>query len=44
MIFHLNKKNKPTIMDISMKKNSQRIAVAQGIIQFSSQLLVKLNH
>ena len=42
MIFHLNKKNKPTIMDISMKKISQRIAVAQGIIQFSKSTFSKI--
>ena len=35
MISHLNKKNKPTIIDISAKKITNRIAIAQGIIQFS---------
>ena len=35
MISHLNKKNKPAIIDISAKKITNRIAIAQGIIQFS---------
>ncbi len=35
MILHLNKKNKPTIVDISSKKITSRIAIAQGIIEFS---------
>ena len=35
MILHLNKKNKPTIVDISQKKQTTRIAKAEGIIQFS---------
>ena len=42
MIFHLNKKNKPSIIDISMKKTSKRIAVAQGIIQFSKSTFNKI--
>ena len=42
MIFHLNKKNKPTIIDISMKKVSKRIAIAQGIIQFSKLTFKKI--
>ena len=37
MINHLNKKNKPTIIDISNKKQTTRIAKAQGIIQLSSK-------
>ena len=37
MISHLNKKNKPTIVDISTKKQTKRIAIAQGIIQFSKK-------
>ena len=35
MISHLNKKNKPKIVDISMKKISKREAIAQGIVKFS---------
>ena len=35
MISHLNKKNKPTIVDISSKKITNRMAVAQGIVEFS---------
>ena len=35
MITHLNKKNKPKIVDISKKNKTTRIAKAQGIIQFS---------
>jgi len=42
MIFQLNKKNKPSIIDISMKKTSKRIAVAQGIIQFSKSTFNKI--
>ena len=37
MTTHLNKKNKPTIVDISTKKQTKRIAIAQGIIQFSKK-------
>ena len=35
MISHLNKKNKPKIVDISMKKNTNRLAIAEGTIKFS---------
>ena len=35
MISHLNKKNKPTIVDISSKKITSRMAIAQGIVEFS---------
>ena len=35
MISHLNKKNKPTIVDISSKKITNRMAIAQGIVEFS---------
>jgi len=35
MITHLNKKNKPTIIDISYKKITDRMAIAQGIVEFS---------
>ena len=44
MISHLNKKNKPTIVDISMKKISKRIAIAKGIIQFSKSSFNKLEY
>jgi len=37
MITHIDKKNKPTIVDISKKKSSTRIAKAQGILQFSKK-------
>ena len=37
MIAHLNKKNKPKIVDISKKNKTTRIAKAQGIIQFSKK-------
>ena len=37
MITHLNNKNKPNIVDISNKKQTKRIAIAQGIIQFSKK-------
>ena len=42
MIFHLNKKNKPTIIDIGMKKVTKRVAIAQGIIQFSKLTFKKI--
>ena len=35
MIVHLNKKNKPKIVDISKKKITTRIAIAESTIQFS---------
>ena len=35
MINHINKKNKPFIVDISKKKQTLRTAKAQGIIKFS---------
>ena len=35
MISHLNKKNKPKIVDVSIKKISRRIAIAEGIVKFS---------
>ena len=35
MISHLNKKDKPTIINISSKKITNRIAIAQGIVEFS---------
>ena len=42
MISHLNKKNKPTIVDISKKKITSRVAIAQGIIQFSKPAFKKI--
>jgi len=35
MISHLNNKYKPTIVDISSKKITNRMAIAQGIVEFS---------
>ena len=37
MTTHLNKKNNPTIVDISKKNKTTRTAKAQGIIQFSKK-------
>ena len=37
MINHLNKNNSPTIVDVSKKKKTLRMAKAQGIIQFSKK-------
>ena len=37
MINHLNNKNKPTIVDISNKKETSRFAKAQGIVKFSKK-------
>ena len=42
MILHLNKKNKPAIVDISKKKITSRVAIAQGIIQFSKPAFKKI--
>ena len=42
MISHLNKKNKPKIVDTSLKKSSARKAIAQGIIKFSSIAFKKI--
>jgi len=42
MINHINKKNKPTNVDISSKKNSKRTATAQAIIQFSKKTFKKI--
>ena len=42
MITHLNKKNKPKIVNINKKKLSTRIAVAQGIVSFSSIVFKKI--
>ena len=37
MTAHLNKKNQPTIVNISKKKQTTRIAKAQGIVNFSKK-------
>tara|TARA_B110000014_G_scaffold243053_1_gene213112 strand:- start:269 stop:736 length:468 start_codon:yes stop_codon:yes gene_type:complete len=42
MISHLNKKNKPMIVDVSKKKNTNRIAIAQGIVRFSKEVFKKI--
>ena len=42
MITHLNKKNKPMIVDINNKKKSERIAVARGEIKFSKNIFEKI--
>ena len=43
MITHLNKKNKPKIVEIVRKKQTIRIAKAQGIIQFSKKSFKEIN-
>jgi len=42
MITHLSKKNKPKIVNINKKELSTRIAVAQGIVSFSSIVFKKI--
>ena len=42
MITHLNKKNKPTMVDISKKKITSRICKAQGIVKFSKNNFNKI--
>ena len=42
MISHLNKKNKPKIVDVSIKKISRRIAIAEGIVKFSKSTFKKI--
>ena len=42
MITHLNKINKPKIVDISNKKITTRIAIAEGTIQFLKSTFTKL--
>ena len=42
MIAHLNKKNNPTIVDISKKNKTKRSAIAQGTIQFSKSTFKKI--
>ena len=43
MITHLNKKNKPKIVDISKKKQTIRVAEAQGIVQFSKKTFKEIS-
>ena len=42
MISHLNKKNKPSIVDISKKQITSRSAIAQGKIKFSEKIFKKI--
>jgi len=42
MITHLNKKNKPKIVNINKKKITKRIAIAQGKIQFTKNIFIKI--
>ena len=42
MISHLNKKNKPLIVDISSKKITNRMAIAEGIVKFSKSTFKKI--
>ena len=42
MISHLNKKNKPKIVDVSMKKVSRRTAIAEGIVKFTKSTFKKI--
>ena len=42
MISHLNKKNKPKIIDINSKKITRRSAVARGIVIFSKTSFKKI--
>jgi len=42
MINHFNKNNKPTNVDISYKKNTNRKAIARGIVKFSKKTFNKI--
>ena len=42
MITHLNKKNKPKIVDITNKKITKRNAIAQGNIKFTKKIFAKI--
>ena len=42
MISHLNKKNKPKIVDIIKKTKTKRIAIAEGHVVFSKKIFKKL--
>ena len=43
MISHLNKSNKPIMIDISNKKKSLRIARAIGTVKFSKKTFIKIS-
>ena len=42
MTTHLNKKNKPTIVDINNKIETNRVAIAKGEIKFSKKTFIKI--
>ena len=42
MITHLNKKNKPKIVDINKKRSTTRVATAQAEICFSNTVFKKI--
>mgnify|MGYP003337460154 CR=1 FL=1 len=42
MITHLNKNNKPRIVDINSKKNTKRSAKAEGKVTFSKKVFDKI--
>ena len=42
MISHLNKKNKPQMVDVNNKKNTSRTALAQGEVKFSKLIFTKI--
>ena len=42
MISHLNKKNKPKVVDVSKKKITKRSAVAKGEVNFSKNIFNKI--
>tara|TARA_X000000368_G_C22910002_1_gene658160 strand:+ start:501 stop:965 length:465 start_codon:yes stop_codon:yes gene_type:complete len=44
MISHLNKKNKPKIVDIGKKKITKREAIAEGRIKFTKRIFKKLDN
>ena len=44
MISHLDKKNKPKIVDITKKKNTYRSAIAEGYIVFSKKIFKKIKN
>ena len=44
MISHLNKKNKPKIVDIVKKKITKREAIAEGRIKFTKRIFKKLEN
>ena len=44
MTTHLNKKNKPIIVDINSKKKTERIAIAKGEVFFSKSIYKKIQN